>query len=98
MKDLSIPIPGFKDYDNAEIILKIGGKETSFNFRVVSFPWEDEHDAVNYPDGLTRSLARIYRLKESIESYDKEWELIQIFNPSEDAGFIQVLYRKRNRK
>ncbi len=41
MKDLSIPVPGFKDHDNAEIILKIGGKEIRYDFRVVSFPWED---------------------------------------------------------
>ena len=44
MKDLSIPIPGFKDYENAEITLKIGGKEIQYHFRVVSFPWEDIND------------------------------------------------------
>jgi len=95
MKDLSIPIPGFKDYDNAEIILKVGGKQIQFNFRVVSFPWDDDKDTIIYDDPVARSLARIYRLKEAIEGYDKQWELIQIFNPSEGTGHIQVLYRKR---
>ncbi len=95
MKDLSIPVPGFKDYDNAEIILKIGGKEIQYNFRIVSFPWEDDKDEENFTDHLSRSLARIYRLREAIENYDKKWELIQIFNPSENSNYIQVLYRKR---
>jgi len=46
-------------------------------------------------DDVSASLARIYRLKRSIESYDKDWELIQIFTPSENAQHIQVLYRKK---
>ena len=46
-------------------------------------------------DDVSASLARIYRLKRSIESYDKNWELIQIFTPNENAQHIQVLYRKR---
>ncbi len=97
MKDLSIPVPGLQDNDNAEIILRIGGKEIQYNFRVVSFPWDDLNDSSVFNDNLSRSLARIYRLKEAIESYDKNWELIQIFNPSEKADYIQVLYRKRKR-
>jgi len=48
------------------------------------------------PGGLERSLARIYKLKSAIDEYDREWELVQIFNPEESASNIHVLYRKRN--
>ncbi|NJK97261.1 MAG: hypothetical protein HC905_22250 [Bacteroidales bacterium] len=59
--------------------------------------WETDDDLANLSsDHLSRSLARITRLKNSLENYNKEWELIQIFTPAENSKFIQVLYRKRN--
>jgi len=54
-----------------------------------------EDDLTIGEDNISRSLARIHRLKKAIESYNPEWELIQIYNPNENARFIQVLYRRR---
>lgn len=79
----------------ADIELRVGGKEIRYSFRVESFPWEVEDELSVADDDISTSLARIYRLKRSIESYDSDWELIQIFTPSENASHIQVLYRKR---
>jgi len=97
MKELCVPLPNFHDNQMAEIDLKVNGNRMTYNFRVESFPW-DVHDelANNSSDEVTRSLARITRLRNAIQAYDKNWELIQIFTPDEHAGFIQVLYRKRN--
>lgn len=95
MRELCIPIPGFNSDQTAEIILKIGKEEISYDFRVISFPWDIEDELSIEEDELSKSLARITRLKTAINEYSKEWELIQIFNPAEDASYIQVLYRKK---
>ncbi|NQU82178.1 MAG: hypothetical protein HQ543_11725 [Bacteroidetes bacterium] len=95
MRELCIPIPGFNSDQTAEIKLKIGKEEISYDFRVISFPWDIKDELSIEEDELSKSLARITRLKTAINGYSKEWELIQIFNPAEDASFIQVLYRKK---
>lgn len=98
MKDLCIPIPSLKDNQIAELEVTVGQEKLKYEFRVESFVWETEDDLVNLTsDHLSRSLARITRLKNSIETYDRNWELIQIFTPAENSRFIQVLYRKRNK-
>jgi len=95
LKDLCIPIPGFGENEIAELHLKVGDRKISYDFRVESFPWDIEDELNGNNDTLSTSLARISRLKASIENYDKAWELIQIFTPADKSKFIQVLYRKR---
>jgi hypothetical protein len=93
MRDLCVPIPGFNDSEHAEIILNFSGKKQTINYRVESFLWDSEEDLFHDGDNVSVSLARIERLKKSIREYDKNWELIQIFTPAENAQSIQVLYR-----
>ncbi len=95
LRDLCVPIPGFGENEVAELHLKIGDRKISYDFRVESFPWDIEDELNGDSDELTRSLARISRLKKSIQDYDKSWDLIQIFNPAPHSKFIQVLYRKK---
>lgn len=96
MKDLCVPIPNLKDNQIASLEVTVGDEKLKYEFRVESFIWETEDDLVNLSsDHVSRSLARISRLKHAIEGYNKEWELIQIFTPAENSKFIQVLYRKR---
>jgi hypothetical protein len=95
MKDLCVPVPNFGEDEIADIELRVGDKKIRYSFRVESFPWEVEDELSIADDDVSASLARIYRLKRSIESYDKDWELIQILSPSEEAQHIQVLYRKK---
>ncbi|NJO68419.1 MAG: hypothetical protein HC830_03320 [Bacteroidetes bacterium] len=97
MKDLCIPLPNLKDNQIAQLEVTVGQEKLKYEFRVESFVWETDDDLANLSsDHLSRSLARITRLKNSLENYNKEWELIQIFTPAENSKFIQVLYRKRN--
>ena len=98
MKDLCIPVPNFGEDEVAEIELRVGDKRIHYSFRVESFPWEAEDELSVADDDVSTSLARIYRLKRSIERYDRDWELIQIFTPSENAQHIQVLYRRKKEK
>jgi hypothetical protein len=95
MNELCIPVPHFKENEIAEVTVKIKGLAYNYNFRVESFSWEvnDELSKLTHP--VEKSLARILRLKTAIENYDKNWELIQIFNPPEHADHIHVLYRKK---
>jgi len=95
MKDLCIPIPHFGEDQIAEVEVTVAGKKTAFHFRVESFPWGNDETVEMSMSESDKSLARIYKLKSSIENYDKNWELIQIFTPLENAKFIQILYRKR---
>jgi hypothetical protein len=95
MRDLCVPVPDFGEHEIADIELRVGDKKIQYSFRVESFPWEVEDELSIADDDVSASLARIYRLKRSIESYDKDWELIQIFTPNENARYIQVLYRRR---
>ncbi len=98
MKDLCVPIPDFGEDQIASILLKVGDEEIEYNFRVVSFPWDVDDELSMEDDDVHNSLARIARLKKGIESYDKGWEIMQIYTPLENAKFIQVLYRQRKRK
>lgn len=95
MREICIPIPYLKEKEIADVEVTLAGKKLHYNFRVESFPWELGDEFASLTDPLERSLARIYKLKTAIESYDKDWELIQIFNPDGQANHIHVLYRKK---
>lgn len=95
MKELCIPVPNIAENEIAEIYLKVGHERLNYLFRVESFPWDVEDELNQDNDPVHNSLARITRLKDAIASYDKSWELMQIFTPLENAHFIQVLYRKK---
>ncbi|HEX2395798.1 MAG TPA: hypothetical protein VHI78_10650 [Bacteroidales bacterium] len=95
MKEICIPIPYLREQEIAEVEVTLAGKKLRYSFRVESFPWEIGEEFASLADPLEKSLARIYKLKNAIESYDKSWELIQIFNPDGHADHIHVLYRKK---
>lgn len=95
MKEICIPIPYLKNQEIAEVEVLVAGQKLRYHFRVESFPWEENNEFSILIDPLEKSLARIYKLKSAIEHYDKDWELIQIFNPDEHADHIHVLYRKK---
>ncbi len=86
MSDLCIPVKDFGEQQIAEIEIRIGNKFTKYNFRVESFKWDD--------NGGSRE-SRIERLKKSIESYDKNLELVQIYNPRPGSKYIQAMFRHR---
>jgi hypothetical protein len=89
MKDINIPLPDFIEKQIAEIEVTINGKKRHYNFRVESFQWEPEAEKWTVDQ-------KIERLREKIESYNKSWELIQIFKPKEDSKFVQVLFREKS--
>ena len=96
MKEIRIPVSEFTEDQIAEVTVNIGGNKSKYEFSVESFPWKKE-DTQSNDDFITQSLSKIYSLKEHLESYYKDWELIQIFTPDENAKNVQVLFRKRNK-
>lgn len=97
MRDICIPIPHFEENQIAEVEVTINGKKQHFNFRVESFPWSLTKDEDGHSDSSDVS-EKILLLKNLIESYDKNWELIQIFTPKSDAHYIQILFRQKTFK
>ena len=93
MKDVTIPLPHFLEEQIAEVEVKINGKKRKFNFRIESFPWGAIPGEERDPN--SEITAKIERLRKNIEGYDKSWDLVQIFAPSENAKHIQVLFRQR---
>lgn len=95
MNQINLPIPSIKNDEPVEINMFVGKERKELHFKVVPFVWEVEDELSSQKDSTSVSLARISRLKKSIENYDKAWELLQIFAPLENSKFIQVLYRKK---
>ncbi|MBN1482277.1 hypothetical protein EH223_08720 [candidate division KSB1 bacterium] len=92
MREICIPLPDFLEQQIANVEVTINGEKRRYNFRVESFPWEVE-DEVGLNEAQ-RVENRINRLKQNIESYDKNWRLVQIFKPSTGSSFIQVLFKQ----
>jgi hypothetical protein len=98
MNELNIPRPLFQDHQVAEVEVTINGKKKRYSFRVESFPWVEEGDGQKPLEKIGETALKIQRLKESIEQYDKDWEIFQIYTPAPCSRYIQVLFRKKTIK
>jgi len=95
MKDITLPLPDFLEEQIAEVEVKINGKKRKYNFRIESFSWDvnstksesSDHDEIS---------SKIENLKQQLDNYNSDWELIQIFTPREDAKNIQILFRQKS--
>ncbi|MUP36289.1 hypothetical protein [Labilibaculum euxinus] len=95
MREICVPIPLGDDNEVAEVEVKLANKKISVFFRLESFSWDVSKEIADKSDDITEKLLKIYNLKKLIADYDSDWELIQIFTPSESSKNIQVLFRKK---
>ena len=93
MKDITIPLPNFLEEQIAEVEVIINGKKRQYNFRIESFPWRADEEELK--ENSQETTAKIKQLQRELENYSKEWELIQIFSPGQEAKHIQVLFRQK---
>lgn len=93
MKDICIPIPHFGEHQIAEVEVTVNGKKKKYNYRVESFEWDGSIDSGE--DVLSQTEEKVKKLRENIEGYDKSWDLVQIYTPSQGSEHIQVLFRQR---
>ncbi len=97
MKEICIPISNLGEDEIVDVMVTIGGKKMSYSFGVESFPWSvSSEKSITDDDTLHATFDQINQLRFSLDSYDKGWELIQIYTPRAGASHIQVLYRKKN--
>ena len=97
MRDICIPLKDVEDDKPVEVIVNVAGEMRKYSFRVETFDWSisDKESSEHQFDIYT---LRIQKLREAIESYDKNWEVIQIFDPGKDSDFVQALFRLRVKK
>ena len=95
MKDICIPIPHFGENQIAEVEVTVNGKKKKFNFRVESFEWDGVIDKSK--DVLSQTEEKVKKLRDNIEGYDKSWELVQIYTPTQNSEHIQVLFRQKQK-
>ena len=95
MREINIPIPNINDDDHVEIEISVGKQNQKHYYRLESVPWEEDSGLGKTEEKELSSSQRIEILKKAIETYDKNWELIQIFAPLEKSLNIHILYRKK---
>lgn len=84
MPSISIQLPAIEADQQIEVEVKINGRKKNYNFRVEIFAWEECEEPVQ---------ERAQCLRRLIESYDKQWQLIQIGAPTEKN--IPVMFKQR---
>ena len=84
MNEICIHVPTIREDQTVEVEVTINGKKRLMNYRVKSFDWTL---------GGTDPERRIDRLRKMINSYDDDWELVQIGVP--DGNMVPVMFRQR---
>jgi hypothetical protein len=84
MKEICLPFGGIADNESAEVTIKSQNSDKTWKYRVVSFNIQGNNIDLIIKD-----------LREKINRYDPEWELIQIFDNTESKENVHVLYRKK---
>lgn len=84
-------LPLLKYADNEQIEITVQSEKNNEKYRIQPFVWE-----TNANESATeQSLKRISRLKNEIENYDKNWQLIQIYPVLKNKKYIHVLFRQK---
>ena len=73
MPSINIQLPTLEADQSIEIEVKINEKKQKHNYRVEIFSWSDCPQPEN----------RVECLKEIIDNYDQQWQIIQIGSPTE---------------
>ncbi|MCZ6706060.1 MAG: hypothetical protein O6942_09200 [Bacteroidetes bacterium] len=84
MNEICIHVPSLGEDQTVEVEVTVNGKTRLMNYRVKSFDWTL---------GGTDPERRIDRLRSMINSYDPQWELVQIGSP--DGHLVPVMFRQR---
>ena len=95
MREICIPIPEIVGGLPVEIEIKSAGNDKSILYRIVSFPFASRKEQTENKHKESASSVQISELKNTIETYDNAWQLIQIFAPLNNSNYIQVLFRKK---
>lgn len=84
MREIVILIPETEPEQNVEIEVRINGRSKTIQYRVELMNWEGSEPS---------SQDKFNILKHRIDSYDKDWELVEIGLPEPDK--IPLVFKKR---
>ncbi len=85
MREVVILIPDLDKDQNVEIDVRIDGRNRSLQYRVELLDWEGN---------AFTSGERVQVLKHRIDSYDKDWELIEVGPPTERN--ISLMFKRKS--
>lgn len=84
MREVVILIPDIEPEQNVEIEVRINGRSKTIQYRVELMNWEGSEPSAQEKFNI---------LKRRIDSYDKDWELVEIGLPEPDK--IPLVFKKR---
>jgi hypothetical protein len=86
MAGITIQLPPLDAEHTIEIDVRVNGKKKTYTYRVEIMDWEDCEEPTEI---------RVECLRRMINDYGKDWQLVQIGNPTETN--IPVMFRKVER-
>jgi len=84
MREIVILIPETEQEQNVEIEVRINGRSKTIQYRVELMNWEGSEPSARDKFNI---------LKHRIDSYDKDWELVEIGLPEPDK--IPLVFKKK---
>lgn len=84
MESIAIQIPKIEGEQEIEVDVRVNGVISTYNYRIEIFFWEECETPRDNRAGCIREM---------VEKYDKNWELIHIGTPGEE--FIPITFRKK---
>ncbi|MFZ4464627.1 MAG: hypothetical protein ACOYN5_12320 [Bacteroidales bacterium] len=84
MREVVVLIPDIDKDQNVEIDVRIDGRTRSLQYRVELLDWEG--------NSIT-SGDKVQVLKHKIDSYDKDWELVEIGPPTDKN--ISLMFKRK---
>ncbi len=85
MDNITIQLPAIRAHQFADVSVTVNGKKKHYQFRVEIFKWDEWRQ---------QSEDRASTLRRIIQSYEKQWQLVQIGGASDE--YIPVTFRKVN--
>ena len=99
MKSICIQVPSLRDNQTVDVEVTVNGKKRLMNYRVESFDWTNggpNSEPSGGPNGGPNSgldtSHKIQRLRDLIQGYDPDWDLVQIGVP--DGDLVPVMFRR----
>jgi hypothetical protein len=89
MNNICIPLGPIAGENRAEVEVKIPVTGEVWRYRIETVPG---HEGTG---DVSMKTDEVELLQQYISSYNKDWELIQIFSKNERTGNIHVLYREK---
>ena len=89
MNSICIPFGPIADENRAEVEVRISGTGEVWKYRIETVQVQEESE------DFYSKTDEVERLQQYINSYNRDWELIQIFNKNVRTGNIHILYREK---